>query len=76
MLGGSVAADQDAILRKLFGESFEEYVHAGSIATGHDEEKGFNYHRLQRAVGIAVLPDMVAGEKARPRAGTRNTLVG
>ena len=56
----SIAAHQNGILGKLFGQFPQKQIHARSIAIGHNKKTGFTCKRLNRTIGISVFPNMVA----------------
>ena len=56
----SIAAHQNGILWKLLGYLPQKQIHTYRIAIGHDKKTGFACQRLNRALGIAVFPNMVA----------------
>ena len=52
----------DAIVGyKYYFQFIQEYVHAICVAVGHNQKEVFTCHRLHRAIGVAILPNVVTG---------------
>lgn len=58
---GAITAKQNDILSVLFRKMFQEDIHAYRVAIRHDQEEAIACQWLYRTIGIAILPDVMAG---------------
>ena len=62
MPGGPITTQHDHILWILLRKLLEKHIHTLCITVRQDQKAGFPGQRLHRAIGITVLPDMMAGD--------------
>jgi hypothetical protein len=56
----AVAQEDNKVVGEVFRQFAQEDIHHFGIASGHCEEKLFAVNGINRAVGIAVLPNVMA----------------
>ncbi len=61
MPSSAITAQQDHVLRILFGKLFEKHIHTYRVAIRQNQKTGFSGQRLHRAIGIPVFSDIMAG---------------
>ena len=60
---GSIAAQDNPIFFIVPGKLFQKQVHTGCITIRQDQEERLTRQRFDSPTGIAILPDMMTGNR-------------